>query len=621
MIKLSQICNGEDALVQEIKDIVNSGKNLPQAYREGISSSVIKSVIDNFKISDNDPVAEAVIKPYMRPVLYVKNGKVSLPVSDELIKRIVKYRGVIEKQLPAVGRIELKNSNYESIGTGWLVADDTIVTNRHVAEVFATQAAKNKGVFIQTFTGKTLMPFIDFKEEINQDKSIEIEIKSVLFMPSKGNKIPDLTILKIKPNNKTPDPVPFYDRLTKDQFIGVIGYPMSDPRGVKNKAMEKDIFGEVLGVKRYAPGQVITVPKSQHYFLHDASTLGGNSGSLVQDMESGCAVGIHFGGILMEANYAVKGSVILEKCKSCNIHPIKFTKSQVQSIIVDHDSIQEKSFAESSYNDRVGYDVNFLSSDSTNAKVNLPKVKSTNDILKFGKNNKETELKYTHFSVVMSKSRRLCYYSAVNIDGATYKRMKRPSGWRYDSRIPKEAQIMKECYGVEPRFSKGHMARREDPNWGPLAAMGNKDSMHVTNAAPQMQSFNAGTWLSLENYALENAKHDDQKISVITGPVLSDNDPTIFDVQIPVEFWKVIAFIHDDTGKLCVTGYTQSQEGYLRNDEFVFGQFETYQVPLKLIEKKAGINFGTLKKLDPLADAIFESIPSPIKSVRQIRFF
>jgi DNA/RNA endonuclease G (NUC1) len=93
------------------------------------------------------------------------------------------------------------------------------------------------------------------------------------------------------------------------------------------------------------------------------------------------------------------------------------------------------------------------------------------------------------------------------------------------------------------------MTRREDPIWDSdtAASRGNADSMHVTNAVPQMQPFNAGIWLDLEDYALQNAWRDDMKISVFTGPFLDDDDPTMFGVQVPVEFWKVIAFVHDET--------------------------------------------------------------------------
>ena len=67
------------------------------------------------------------------------------------------------------------------------------------------------------------------------------------------------------------------------------------------------------------------------------------------------------------------------------------------------------------------------------------------------------------------------------------------------------------------------------------------------------------------------------KISVFTGPFLEDDDPIRFGVQIPVEFWKVIAFVHDETRELCATGYTMSQDDFLSDEEFVFGPHKTAQ--------------------------------------------
>ena len=72
--------------------------------------------------------------------------------------------------------------------------------------------------------------------------------------------------------------------------------------------------------------------------------------------------------------------------------------------------------------------------------------------------------------------------------------------------------------------------------------------MHVTNTTPQMQAFNAPIWLALEDYALQHAREDEMKISVFTGPYFADSDPEMYGVRIPLAFWKVIAFIHDEPG-------------------------------------------------------------------------
>jgi len=174
----------------------------------------------------------------------------------------------------------------------------------------------------------------------------------------------------------------------------------------------------------------------------------------------------------------------------------------------------------------------------------------------------------------------MCFLSACNIDGNQSRKSARV-GWKWDPRIPKAQQIMRECYGTPPKFSRGHMTRREDPGWGNpgTAKRGNEDTMHVTNTTPQMQAFNSPIWLALEDYALQHAREDDMKISVFTGPYFSDDDPEMYGVRIPLAFWKVIAFIHDRTGKLCATGYEMSQEKTLQPiEEFVFGVFTSPQL-------------------------------------------
>jgi endonuclease G len=214
----------------------------------------------------------------------------------------------------------------------------------------------------------------------------------------------------------------------------------------------------------------------------------------------------------------------------------------------------------------------------------------------------------------------MCFYSAVNVNGNLSRKVTR-GPWKIDPRIPREGQIMKECYGSAPKFSRGHMTRREDPNWGNEveASLGNADSMHVTNTVPQMQPFNAGIWLGLEDYALQNSRGDHMSISVFTGPFFSKNDPIMYGVKIPISFWKIIVFIHDDTGKLSATGYTMSQRSYLQREEFVFGQHETSQTPINAIEQKAGLDFAMLSSLDPLRHTN-ESLSAELTDFKQILF-
>jgi endonuclease G, mitochondrial len=278
------------------------------------------------------------------------------------------------------------------------------------------------------------------------------------------------------------------------------------------------------------------------------------------------------------------------------------------------------------YADRKGYDPTFL---GARICINLPTKKTRpRDLLTFDDGGRRTsELKYMHFSLALSRKRKLCVWSAVNIDGSSPRSGHRTS-WKIDPRIARSDQLVgdeggDDVYGDLPRFSRGHMTRREDPIWGPLAEakLGNEDSMHLTNAVPQIQPFNAGIWNGLEDYALEHAREDQMRICVITGPFLSDQDPVKYGVQIPIEFWKVIAFIHDETRTLTATGYTMSQESFVKPEKFVFGEYETRQRPIRLIEDRAGLSFDTLAEHDPLREAPRrEAEPPPLSDFDQITF-
>ncbi len=115
-------------------------------------------------------------------------------------------------------------------------------------------------------------------------------------------------------------------------------------------------------------------------------------------------------------------------------------------------------------------------------------------------------LDYEHFSVVMSRSRRLALFTGVNIDGSASVSVSRGGDpWAFDGRIPEAAQAGDELYANND-FDRGHLVRREDPNWGPTAGVANRDTFHFTNCAPQLSAFNQRTWLSLEDYNLSNAR-------------------------------------------------------------------------------------------------------------------
>jgi endonuclease G, mitochondrial len=224
-------------------------------------------------------------------------------------------------------------------------------------------------------------------------------------------------------------------------------------------------------------------------------------------------------------------------------------------------------------------------------------------------------LPYHHFSVVLSKERKLAFFTAVNIDGATERRLKRDSdSWSLDPRLPADVQTGETVY-KDKHLDRGHLVRRLDACWGgsdAIARGGNDDTFHFTNCAPQHEKFNrnATTWAGIEDYILDHADNEDFKVSVFTGPVLADDDKMYRGVKMPRQFWKVVTMAKSPGG-LSATAYLLSQEELVDDlkevapvageEEFAFGAFKTFQVPVSEIEKLTGISFGSLSDHDPLA--------------------
>ena len=251
------------------------------------------------------------------------------------------------------------------------------------------------------------------------------------------------------------------------------------------------------------------------------------------------------------------------------------------------------------YKNRNGYAPQFLEKT-----IPLPTISNrlTNDIVKL-KNNNDIELKYTNFSLVMSKSRKLPFFTAVNIDGSQLKSLERTSdAWYYDPRIEKEFQYGPDLY-FNNDLDRGHLVRRLDPVWGPNFKDANEDTFHFTNCSPQHKNLNQKTWLDLEDYILRNADVHDLKVNVFTGPVLNNND-WIYRGKylIPAEFWKVVTIIkNDDEKSISSTAYLQTQKQLIEGLKFVFGEYKTYQVQITRIESLTGLDFGNLCNFDPLS--------------------
>lgn len=280
------------------------------------------------------------------------------------------------------------------------------------------------------------------------------------------------------------------------------------------------------------------------------------------------------------------------------------------------------------YTNRAGYDADFL------AGHHVPLPTLPEDLEPLAAVNRLTTdepayvLPYHHFSVVLNKERGLAFFTAVNIDGAASERLPRESDrWSLDSRVPEDEQTGEAVYRDNP-LDRGHLVRRLDPAWGTTTAIAraaNDDTFHFTNCAPQHADFNQNdtTWAGLEDYILNNADTEDLRVSVVTGPVLAEDDDRYRGVRLPRQYWKVVAMVMS-SGELSATGYLLSQAGLIdgleATAEFSYGAYRTYQVPVRRIEALTRLSFGDLVAADPLGTGELEATETAreITQLRQI---
>lgn len=202
------------------------------------------------------------------------------------------FQANVKTYLYSVGRIDKLGgaTGVDGLATGFIVAPGVLATNTHVLDaISANSRLLEKGQAVVMF-GQEFQVVPD---------APAVAITGVIAV----HPTLDLSLLSVEDLQRPPwvlDPNP----PQKTARVAVVGYPQDDPR---SPVFRDVIFQGRFGVKRAAPGEVRGVGPDAVY--HDCSTLGGNSGSPVVDLDTCKVVGIHRDGpLFLFRNEAVDGT-------------------------------------------------------------------------------------------------------------------------------------------------------------------------------------------------------------------------------------------------------------------------------------------------------------------------
>lgn len=189
---------------------------------------------------------------------------------------------------------------------------------------------------------------------------------------------------------------------------------------------------------------------------------------------------------------------------------------------------------------------------------------------------------HKYFKIAYNQSKRLAEYVTYQLTAnqLTSKSAERnnkfiPDPYLVDNNIP---YVVTAEY-AKSGYDRGHLAPSADFAWNQDA---NNMTFVMSNMAPQSPGLNRDAWKRLEDQVRKWACGE-EKITVITGPILAENLPTLKSgLEIPQDFFKIII---DETApkKTIAFLYHQTDKGNVLSQRIV---------PMKNIEKATGIAFN-----------------------------
>lgn len=458
---------------------------------------------------------EAIVMKQGRPAVFIRNNRYETLTAPWTGLNAAAVRNRLQPLFPSIGRVELPNDTrgIPYGGTGFVVGPGLLMTNRHVAALFA----QGLGTRLTYQAGDAA---VDFKREVDSpedDQSAYVVVREVAMV----HPFWDMALLRV-------DGLPAASRPLRlsvarpedllDRDVAAVGYPARDPRN--DLTVQDRIFSRTYDVKRFQPGKfrrrsrIRSFENTVSAATHDSSTLGGNSGSAIIDVATGDIIGLHFAGVYLEANYAVPAyelardarvveagvnfagrvpatrewdavwdrvngeqprrdqppapqphaqTVAADGAMTWTI-PLRFSVSfgtpvlaaggaapTPAAVAAPTEARMQVPFIAPDLESRAGYQPDFI----TGVSVPLPDLTANGKKVAAKLDDGTTELKYHHFSVVMHKKRRLALVTAANVDWQKAAR-------EVDGRKPTRRELTglddnaQEQWVTDPRIPDGH---------------------------------------------------------------------------------------------------------------------------------------------------------------------
>ncbi|WP_294537064.1 serine protease [uncultured Rhodoblastus sp.] len=327
---------GQDRAAQDSRIVASA--------RQALAKSGQGEPLQNFTVGDNVGLESVILTDGTRPSLFIQEGFVDVDGADigDWGMGLSRFEPQIRKVVASVGRIDIPQQPWFE-GTCFVVAEGLVLTNRHVLETIA--APNEAGGWILKWPDQTT---VNFSGEFESAHATKFRIVGVAFAgPDAINRTVDFThldiaILKVDPGsdpgNVFPPAVTFEKDSAlpkRDRNLYVLGFPGqpyvwrlpgAPGPGSETAQVIADTFKSRFGYKRLAPGALVAGPgevlndAKKWILAHDASTLGGNSGSCVVDLgvDGFRILGLHFAGASRQQNWAHVMGAIKDQLAACS---------------------------------------------------------------------------------------------------------------------------------------------------------------------------------------------------------------------------------------------------------------------------------------------------------------